>query len=261
MAFPSTEISNKINLASKLITESRHCVALTGAGISTPSGIPDFRSRGSGVWTKYSPTEVATLSAFRKDPEKFYDWFRPFADNIFSAAPNPAHFSLAKLEKNNFLNSIVTQNIDGLHQKAGSKNVVEVHGTYRTLSCLACSSQVKADHELLDMFLKQGKKPSCKKCGNILKPDIVLYEELLPVDKWNQAVSEINHCDLLLILGSSLTVPPVCDLPSAALGAGANVIIVNQTRTHLDDHVTAVIRGDLKDLLPTITDKVFNEKI
>ena len=261
MAFPSTEISNKINLASKLITESKHCIALTGAGISTPSGIPDFRSKDSGIWTKYSPAEVATLSAFQKNPDKFYDWFRPFIDNIFFAEPNPAHFSLAKLEKNNSLYSVVTQNIDGLHQKAGSKNVIEVHGTYQTLSCLACNSQVKADQELLDLFLKRGKKPSCAKCGILLKPDIIFYEEMLPVDKWNQALSEISHCDLLLVLGSSLTVPPVCDLPSTALGSAADVIIINQTRTHMDDHVTAVIQGDLKDLLPIITDKVFNENI
>ncbi len=261
MVFPSIEISNQINLASQLITESRYCVALTGAGISTPSGIPDFRSQGSGIWTKYSPMEVASLSAFRNNPDKFFDWLQPFVKNLFNAEPNQAHNSLVELERANILQCIVTQNIDALHQKAGSEKVIEVHGTYQTLSCLSCYSQVEADQELLDMFLEHGRAPSCPNCGNILKPDIILYEEQLPIDKWNQARDEIHQCDLLLILGSSLTVTPVSDLPSAAVSAGADVIIINRTSTHLDNLVTIAIQGNLEDILPNIIDKVINERI
>ena len=261
MAFPSIEISNQVNLASQLISESSYCVALTGAGISTPSGIPDFRSQGSGIWTKYSPMEVASLSAFQNNPDRFYDWLRPFVKKILTAEPNPAHYSLAELEKANILQSVVTQNIDALHQKAGSKKVIEIHGTYQTLSCLVCNTQVNTDQELLDLYLEHNGIPSCQKCGNPLKPDIILYEELLPVDKWNQARDEIRQCDLLLVLGSSLTVTPGSELPSAALSSGADVIIINRTSTHIDGHVTAAIPGDLENLLPIITDKVLNEKI
>jgi NAD-dependent deacetylase len=261
MVFPSKEITNQINLASQLITESEYCVALTGAGISTPSGVPDFRSAGSGLWTKYSPMEVASLSAFQDNPVKFYDWLRPFMKKVYSAEPNPAHKSLAELESANHLQCIVTQNIDALHQKAGSLNVIEVHGTYQTLSCLNCSSQVKADQELLDLFLVYDGTPNCPKCGNILKPDLVLYEELLPINKWNQARDEIRRCDLLLVLGSSLTVTPVCDLPYAALSGGANIIIINRSSTHLDNHVTVSIQGELHELMPIIKNKVLKGNV
>ena len=261
MAFPSTKIADQIKFASQLLSESEHCVALTGAGISTPSGIPDFRSPDSGVWTKYSPMEVASLSAFRSDPDKFYDWLRPFAKNLFLANPNPAHISLAELERNKYLKCVVTQNIDTLHQKAGSKNVIEVHGTLQTLSCLDCYQQVEADQEFLNWFLENIEIPKCPNCGNTLKPDIILYEEILPADKWEQARDQIYQCDLLLVLGSSLTVVPVAELPYTALRAGAKVIIIDRSSTQFDNLATLAIQGDLADLLPIIKDKVLNEKI
>ena len=204
--------------------------------------------------------EVASLSAFKQNPDRFYTWLRPFIKTIYNAQPNPAHTALADLEKINYLGCVVTQNIDYLHQKAGSKNVVEVHGTYQTLTCLDCHSQVKADQELLIKFLENAESPSCDVCGNLLKPDLVLYEELLPMDKWNQAEEEINRCDLLLVLGSSLTVPPVNSLPSRALRAGADVVIINRDNTHLDDKATVTIYGELENLLPVIKEKVVNEK-
>ena len=257
---PNQEYSILIKKASDLIRQASYCVALTGAGISTPSGIPDFRSPGSGIWTKYSPMEVASLSAFRYHPDKFFDWLRPFVSKLFEADPNPAHLALAKLEDNNFLQAVITQNIDALHQKAGSKNVIEVHGTYETLTCLGCYKQMETNQEILDSIMKYGKKPICPDCGDLMKPDIILYEEQLPAEKWMSARQQIMACDLLLILGSSLTVTPACDLPLSALGNGAKIIILNYSTTYLDDQSAVSLQGDLAEILPLITAKVLNEK-
>jgi len=257
---PTAENKNLIQKASDLISQAAYCVALTGAGISTPSGIPDFRSPGSGIWTKYSPMEVASLSAFRYHPDRFYDWLRPFMGKLFGADPNPAHYALASLEENNLLQAIITQNIDALHQKAGSKNVIEVHGTYQTLTCLGCYRQVDTNQEILNNLLNDRKKPYCPHCGELMKPDIILYEEQLPAEKWRSARQEIMACDLLLILGSSLTVTPACDLPLSALGNGAKIIILNYSHTHLDDQAAVSLQGNLAEVLPLITTKALDEK-
>jgi NAD-dependent deacetylase len=260
MVLPVAEQEFQISHASNLIRRAKYCVALTGAGISTPSGIPDFRSPGSGVWTKYSPMEVASLSAFRYHPDRFYTWLRPFVRNLFEADPNPAHAALAKLEESGFLQSIITQNIDALHQRSGSKLVIEVHGTYQTLSCPACFQRIEANAEILNTLLESSQIPRCPLCDTILKPDIILYEEQLPVEKWNLARTEIQACDVLLVLGSSLTVTPVSDLPYTALSSGAKIIIVNRGCTHLDNQADVVLDGDLAELLPIIADKVIHEK-
>jgi len=257
---PTKEKNNLIEKASDLISQASYCVALSGAGISTPSGIPDFRSPGSGIWTKYSQMEVATLSAFRHHPDRFFDWLRPFVRKLFEADPNPAHFALARLEESNFLQAIITQNIDALHQRAGSLNVIEVHGTFQTLSCLGCYKQIETNQDIINSILKEAKKPYCPHCGELMKPDIILYEEQLPAEKWRSARKEIMACDLLLILGSSLTVTPACDLPLTALGNGAKIIIVNYSHTHLDDQAAVSLQGDLAEILPLISAKVFNEK-
>ena len=162
MVLPGTEKNNLIQKASQLINEANYCVALTGAGISTPSGIPDFRSPGSGVWTKYSPMEVASLSAFRYYPLRFYEWIRPFIEKLFRAEPNPAHLALAQLEKGNHLRSVITQNIDALHQKAGTKKVIEVHGTYQTLTCLGCYKQIQATDQFMLDFIENEVVPHCQ---------------------------------------------------------------------------------------------------
>ncbi len=260
MVFLTSAQNNLISKASDLITNAEYCVALTGAGISTPSGIPDFRSPGCGLWSRYSPMEVASLSAFRYNPERFYSWLRPFVKSLFFADPNPAHKSLAALENHNYLKAIITQNIDALHQKAGSKRVIEVHGTYLTLTCLGCYQQIRADQEFLTTFLEQEITPRCPDCGNVLKPDIILYEEQLPAEKWKLAREEVLSCDLLIILGSSLTVTPVSDLPYSALAAGADILILNRNYTHLDNQAAVCIQGDLAELLPIITEKVIHEK-
>ncbi len=260
MVDPAQEQNSLIQKAAELISTSSYPVALTGAGISTPSGIPDFRSPGSGIWTKYSPMEVASLNAFRYHPDKFYKWLRPFVDNLIHAKPNPAHLALTRLEKSSHLKTIITQNIDALHQKAGSEHVIEIHGSFQTLTCLGCFHQIKASEQLLNNYLDQGITPRCPECGNILKPDIILYGEQLPALQWKAARQEILACDLLIILGSSLTVTPVCDLPLSALAQGAEVIILNRTSTHLDTQVSVSIQGDLETILPHIVDKVIHEE-
>jgi NAD-dependent deacetylase len=259
MVLSTAEKNSRIQKAAQLIKEANHCVALTGAGISTPSGIPDFRSPGSGIWTKYSPMEVASLSAFRYYPLRFYEWIRPFVKSLFLAKPNPAHHALARLEEGSNLVAVITQNIDALHQRAGSKKVIEVHGTYQTLTCLGCYRQIQATDEFLTEFLETEENPHCPHCGNLLKPDIILYEEQLPAQTWRAAREEVLACDVLLVLGSTLTVTPVCDLPLMALGKGAEVIILNRTNTHIDHLAAVSIQGDLEEILPIIANKVLNE--
>jgi len=257
-SFPQ-EVVDKIRRASHLIRSRQHVVALTGAGISTPSGIPDFRSPGSGLWTQYQPMEVASLTAFRYDPGKFYEWLRPLAQDMFHAQPNPAHHSLAKLEGHDILHAIITQNIDTLHQKAGSKQVLEVHGTFDTLSCMGCHQQIPAREEIISELIEDGRIPRCGECGEILKPDVVLFEEQLPVQIWKKAQRASQGCQVMLVLGSSLTVTPVSHLPLEAINAGAELVIINKSETYLDHRAQIVIHGDVADILPEITKKVLYE--
>jgi NAD-dependent deacetylase len=183
MTILSSQTMADLEYAADLFRESERAVVLTGAGISTPSGIPDFRSEGTGLWSRDEPLEVASLSTFRTDPAKFYEWFRPLASQIYNAQPNKAHFALAQLEKAGQLNSVITQNIDMLHQKAGAEKVIEMHGTLRTLSCTQCYQQVDYQ-DFLPPFLENGTLPRCPSCDAILKPDVILFGEQLPQKAW-----------------------------------------------------------------------------
>lgn len=244
--------------ASQLIKEAQSAVALSGAGISTPSGIPDFRTAGSGLWTRFNPLEVASLSAFRYHPRRFYEWLRPLASHMLSAQPNPAHQALAELESSGYIQAVITQNIDTLHQRAGSQNVLEVHGTFESLTCSTCFSQLKTGEEVLKNFIEGGEIPRCPQCGEILKPDVVLFGEQLPAKIWQQARNISRGCDVMLVLGSSLTVFPVSDLPESALQYGAKLIIINQMETHLDQAAEVVIHGDLEEILPKIKERLIH---
>jgi len=259
MQTSSGKTASLIEETSQLITRSSHRVALTGAGLSTPSGIPDFRSTGSGLWTRYDPLEVASLSAFRYHPERFFEWLRPLVKNMLAARPNPAHTSLAALESAGFLQGVITQNIDTLHQRAGSQRVLEVHGTIETLTCTGCYQQIAADQRLLQALIDRGTIPRCPDCGEVLKPDVVLFQEQLPFQTWNQARDLSRTCDLMLVLGSSLTVTPVSQLPHLAHQHGAELIIINQSPTHLDSQARVVIHDDLADVLPQVQEKVCHD--
>lgn len=238
-----------IQRAINMVQQADYAVALTGAGISTPSGIPDFRSPKSGVWDKVDPTEVATIHAFRRRPQAFYDWIHPLAKTIADADPNPAHFALARLEAAGPLRAIVTQNIDQLHTRAGSEVVYEVHGHMRTATCLQCFGEFQADVALAD-FLATGSMPMCPECSGVLKPDVILFGEMLPVQVLTAAQRAVRECDLLIVAGSSLAVAPAGDLPLLAKQNGAQVVIVNKSSTHLDPYADITIRGDVAEVLP-----------
>jgi NAD-dependent deacetylase len=251
-------LREKIEFAADLFRNAKRAVVLTGAGISTPSGIPDFRSEGTGLWSRDEPLEVASLNTFRTHPEKFYTWFRHLASQIFEAKPNAAHYALAELEKNNRLHAIITQNIDMLHQKAGSENIIEMHGTLNTLSCTQCFNKYD-HHDYLPAFVEYGEIPHCPTCNAILKPDVILFGEQLPQKAWFNAQHEARKCDLIMVAGSSLEVLPVAGLPLQAVDRGAHLIIINQLQTYLNVRADVTIAENVADIIPAIVERVFHD--
>jgi NAD-dependent deacetylase len=238
--------------AAEIVRGARSVVALTGAGISVPSGIPDFRSDG-GLWDLDDPLEVASLRAFRANPQRFYNWFRPLLGRLLDAQPNPAHLALAALERAGALKALITQNIDGLHQRAGSREVYELHGHLRSATCLECERQAPTG-PLLER-VRHGEIPRCD-CGGLFKPDVVLFDELLPRGLFWLAQRAIETCDVLIVAGTSLEVAPVGDLPLAVLRRGARVMIVNQGETYLDERAEVVLHEDVAEALPAIVDEL-----
>jgi NAD-dependent deacetylase len=247
-----------VERAAHLIRASVRAVALTGAGFSTPSGIPDFRSAGSGLWTRFLPMEVASLSTFRYDPQKFFEWLRPLASHMLTALPNPAHLALARLEQAGRIGTVITQNIDGLHARAGSTNVLEVHGTLNTLTCVGCYHQVQAAG-LIEAFLDSGGIPHCAECQGILKPDVILFEEQLPLRTWMKAQEASQACDLMLIAGTSLEVMPSAGLPVKAADHGARLIVINRAPTYIDVRADLIIRADVAAVLPRIAERTLGD--
>jgi NAD-dependent deacetylase len=241
----------QVTQAARLLRQAQRGVALTGAGVSTPSGVPDFRSD-SGVWRGQDPFEIAALAVFRRDPQHFFQWFKPLLTLLAQARPNPAHRALAQLEQQGMLQAVITQNIDGLHQQAGSREVYELHGNLRSATCIECGAQVPGERVLAS--LQQGHILHCR-CGGVYKPDIVLFDELLPRGLFWLAQRAIDHADLVIVAGSSLEVAPVCDLPLAAQRRGARVIIVNLSPTYLDAYADVVLRADVAEALPAIVEE------
>ena len=254
--FP-TEILDKIRTAAEIITAANHTIVLTGAGSSTPSGIPDFRSEGSGLWSRFSPMEVASLTSFRHHPDNFFEWLRPLAKQMLNAKPNASHIAFADLEKNGVVKTTITQNIDGLHQRAGSTNVLEVHGSMTTLTCIGCYKQYSSD-AFIDPYIHKGQIPYCPGCNNILKPDVVLFEEQLPRDVWMKALEATFRCDLMIVAGSSLFVTPVAGLPMKAIENDAQVIIINKSETYVDERASVVIHSDMAKIVPAIAREVLD---
>ena len=246
-----------IRCATDIIRNSKKGAVLTGAGISTPSGIPDFRSPKTGLWEQYNP-EVASQLAFRYNPEQFLSWMRPLASKICCANPNPAHLGLARLEQAGFIQTVITQNVDGLHYRAGSKNVLEVHGTLQTLTCIRCYRQVPSQG-YIELFIEQGEIPRCSECGGVLKPDMVLFGEQLPANTWLKAVKASRDCDMMIVAGSSLEVLPVASLPMRAIERGAHLIIINHSQTYLDVRADVVFHEDVIDIIPWIVQEVLGE--
>ncbi len=247
------EMDELLQRAAALLRASKRTVVLTGAGISTPSGIPDFRSPTSGLWATFDPLQVASIWSFHDAPARFYQWMRPLAQQILEAKPNPAHHALARLEAGQLIHSIITQNIDGLHQRAGARNVLEVHGHLRTASCLECRWQSEAD-DLWTPYLVDGVLPRCAQCQSVLKPDAILFGEPLPYNTLRQSQEDALHCDLFVVVGSSLEVEPAADLPFLAQRRGAQVLVINYRPTPVDARAALVIQADAALVLPRLAD-------
>jgi NAD-dependent deacetylase len=251
-------LAQQIEKATDLVARARYAVALTGAGISTPSGIPDFRSPGSGLWEKVDPMAVASIFAFRLQPQAFYDWLHPTAELLLNAQPNPAHRALTDLENMGLLKAVITQNIDNLHQKAGSTTVYELHGHLREATCIRCHKIVPAQ-SLIEKFVTDAQVPRCK-CGGVMKPNVILFGEQPPVDVMMAAQREAEACDLMLVAGSSLQVVPASGIPFLAKRRGARIIIVNYQPTSLDPSADIVIHKNVAVVLPKIVEFMSTQK-
>jgi NAD-dependent deacetylase len=232
-----------------LLRERQPVVVLTGAGISTESGIPDFRSA-SGIWAQYDPMEYATIRAFRRDPVKVWEFYALRFSVLTQAEPNAGHRALAELESRGLIEAIVTQNIDGLHQRAGSRKVLEVHGSIRTASCLECGERVSLEEVVAS--LRDRAAPPCPRCGAILKPDVVMFGELLPVAALERGVELAREAGVLLAVGSSLEVYPVAGLPEETVAAGGVLAIVNRGPTPFDRLAAIRIDGTAGETLAAV---------
>lgn len=247
----------QITQAAELIDQSNYIVAFTGAGISVESGIPDFRSEG-GLWTKYNPDEYATYSAFLTHPEKYWTMHKELRSLVLTAKPNPAHIALAVLEnEQGKLKTVITQNVDFLHTRAGNTVVHELHGSTRIYHCVSC----KAEYEYteIDTFLATGQfPPRCPKCEGLIKPNTVLFGESLPFNVYQSARDEVTKADLFIVIGSSLSVYPANSLPPLAVSTGCRLLIVNVEPTPMDNKADVVIHEKAGEIMPKIISELKN---
>jgi NAD-dependent protein deacetylase/lipoamidase len=227
----------------ELIRESSRTVALTGAGISVPSGIPDFRTPETGLWANVDPMEVAHIDVFERDPARFWSYYRPRFQSLGDKRPNAAHEALAELERRGLLDGVITQNIDRLHNGAGSRNVVEVHGSIETSSCRGCGTSYGID-EVETLFGADG-VATCAACSAPVKPDVVLFGELLPEQAMSRAQEMAEAAELLICIGSSLAVYPVAGLPGITLERGGKLAIVTKGPTPYDADATLRLEGEV----------------
>jgi NAD-dependent deacetylase len=234
----------------ELIRSSESVVALTGAGISVPSGIPDFRTPGKGLWAKVDPMTVATIDAFHRDTKRFWDFYRPRFHDLADREPNPAHAALAELERRGLLDAVITQNIDRLHRRAGSESVIEVHGSIATASCIDCG--VTYPLEQVELLFDDEGIATCTACHGKVKPDVVLFGELLPGEAMARAEELCVGADLLLCVGSSLEVHPVAGLPGLTLGRGGRIAVITKSSTPYDREAVIRMRGDVADELQSV---------
>lgn len=241
----------QIYQVAKLIKESKYTVVLTGAGVSTGSGIPDFRTPGKGIWEKVDPFKVASITAFEANPQRFYCFYRPRIETLSRVSPNPAHKAIAQFEEMNYVKCLITQNIDNLHQRAGSKKVIEVHGTLSEAVCRRCGKVISAELLIEKIDQNEDKVPYCD-CSGVFKPNVVLFGEMLP--DLDNATFESKRSDLMLVIGSSLQVSPVNILPQYCLDNGGKLVIVNFMSTHLDHLAEVVVKEDVCKFLPAVVE-------
>jgi NAD-dependent deacetylase len=237
-------LENRVGTLAALLREARSVVALTGAGISVPSGIPDFRSPGTGLWENVDPMAVAHIDAWREDPERFWHFYGNRFQTLEDKEPNAAHRALVELERRGHLDAVVTQNIDMLHRKAGTRELIEVHGTIEHSSCLTCGAQYPLADARARLAADPDGVPRCD-CGEPLKPDVVLFGEWLPAEALDRAYELAAGADVLLCVGSSLEVHPIAQLPGITRANGGAVAIVTQGRTPWDDRAAVKLDGDV----------------
>ncbi|HWX96434.1 MAG TPA: Sir2 family NAD-dependent protein deacetylase [Solirubrobacteraceae bacterium] len=248
----ATSAGHDVASLAELVREAGSVVALTGAGISVPSGIPDFRSPGSGLWEKVDPMEVAHIDAFTSDPRSFWSFYGERFSTLESKQPNGAHRALVRLERHGMLDAVITQNVDTLHRKAGTRELVEVHGSIATSSCLRCGGSISLEETRARIRADREGVPCCEECGRPLKPDVVLFGEFLPEEALTRARQLCERADVLICIGSSLEVHPVAALPLLTRDAGGAVAIVTQGPTPLDDLAEVRLRGDVVDELQAL---------
>ncbi len=234
----------------ELLGQAGSAVALTGAGVSVPSGIPDFRSPGTGLWETVDPMEVAHIDVFDRDPERFWSYYRPRFQSLGDKEPNRAHEALAELERRGLIEGVITQNIDCLHRAAGSKNVIEVHGSIETSSCRICATSFEA--EVVEGLFDERGVAICSACGGAVKPDVVLFGELLPQSVMARASELAERADLMLCVGSSLAVHPVAGLPQLTLDAGGRLAIVTKGETPYDGEAELKLEGEVDQELDAL---------
>jgi NAD-dependent protein deacetylase/lipoamidase len=242
--------TREVERLAELLGRSRRAVALTGAGVSVPSGIPDFRTPQTGLWAKVDPMEVAHIGVFERDPERFWSYYRPRFQALGDKEPNRAHEALAELERRGMIEGVITQNIDRLHRAAGSENVIEVHGSIETSSCLECGAAYGLD-VVDDLFDERG-VAICSACGGAVKPDVVLFGELLPEEAMARATELAEGADLMLCVGSSLAVHPVAGLPQLTLSRGGALAIVTKGETPYDQDAELKLVGEVDEELAAL---------
>jgi NAD-dependent deacetylase len=227
-----------------LLHEAARAVVLTGAGISVPSGIPDFRSPGTGLWEKVDPMEVAHIDAWRRDPDRFWSFYSQRFVSLVDKVPNEAHLALAELERRGLVRAVVTQNIDRLHRLAGTERLIEVHGSIDRSVCMECGGKVSIERVVELLAAGEG-APLCEACVAPLKPDVVLFGELLPERALAEAQALAMEADLMVCVGSSLEVYPVAGLPAMTHGAGGRIVLITQGPTPYDDDAEVKLDGDV----------------
>ncbi|GAB4111625.1 MAG TPA: NAD-dependent deacylase [Spirochaetota bacterium] len=240
-----------IKTAAKIVKDSISTIALTGAGISVESGIPDFRSAG-GLWTRYNPEEYAHIDGFRRNPRKIWKMIFELMDMTRNAMPNPAHIALAQLEEMGLLKAVITQNIDNLHQRAGSKNVIEFHGNSERLQCIYCGAEYAPDE-----FVIENEPPQCKKCGEILKPSVVFFGEMIPHNALMESQNLASDARVVLVIGTSAVVYPASSIPHIAKANGAYIIEFNLEKTVITPMITDIfIQGKVGETLPKFIEAI-----
>jgi NAD-dependent deacetylase len=235
----------------EMLREARSALVLTGAGVSVPSGIPDFRSPGTGIWEKVNPMEVAHIDAFRREPDRFWHFYGNRFASLVDKQPNDAHHAIAELERRGVIRGVVTQNVDRLHRRAGSQNVIEVHGSIEWSVCPECGGRTSLER-ILEIIGEHPGAPECPACIAPLKPDVVLFGEMLPEEAISDAYALATEADLIVCIGSSLEVFPVATLPGVTRDGGGRIALITQGPTPYDEDAAVKLDGDVVQELAAV---------